>query len=190
MSRTALVALTCTVLLGSDAAAAGPAHHAPSVSVRDAGAGAYVVAASFEVAHPAAIARAVLTDYANIPKFVPDIQTSVVLARSDGVTRVEQEAVSKFLMFSKRVHLQLAIHEQADVIAFRDECGRSFKQYAGSWRLTEKDGTTRVDYELTAEPAFDVPDFLVARVLSRDAKDMIERLRAEMGRRAAAGRAP
>ena len=175
--------IVLTLLRSSGAAAAGPAHPPPALSVHDAGAGVYVVAASFDVPHPSVIARAVLTDYANIPRFVPDIRTSVVLARADGVTYVEQEAVSKFLMFSKRVHLQLAIREQGDVIAFTDECGRSFRRYAGSWRLTEQDGVTRVQYELTAEPAFDVPDFLVARVLGRDAKGMIERLRAEMDRR-------
>jgi ribosome-associated toxin RatA of RatAB toxin-antitoxin module len=175
-------------LLVASTTAVDAAPQAPSVSVRELGAGTYVVAATFEVPHPSSIARDVLTDYANIPRFVPDVRRSVVLERDGGTTRVEQEAVSKFLMFSKTVNLRLAILEEGGRISFVDECGRSFTRYAGSWQLTQEDGFTRVVYELTAQPAFEVPDFLVARVLGRDAKDMIERLRNEMNRRASGSR--
>jgi ribosome-associated toxin RatA of RatAB toxin-antitoxin module len=188
MRRMTISAPALGALLLASTAAVEAAPQAPTVSVREAGAGAYIVAASFEVPHPPSVAFDVLTDYANIPRFVPDVRRSIVLERDGGKTRVEQEAVSKFLMFSKTVHLRLAIVEEGGRISFVDECGRSFTRYAGSWHLTEESGFTRVVYELTAHPAFEVPDFLVARVLGRDAKDMIERLRSEMNRRASGTR--
>ena len=55
------------------------------------------------------VALAVLTDYEQIPRFLPDIKTSVVRERAPGRVVVEQEAVAHMLMFSKRVRLLLEI---------------------------------------------------------------------------------
>jgi len=178
------VAAVTTMCLVAASGAAGKSRPDADVSVRETSKGVYQVEARFEVAEPAAAVWAVLTDYANIPRFLKDVRVSIVRERGDGHARVEQEAVSSFMMFSRRVHLLLVIAEDGDVLRFRDESGRSFTQYAGSWRVTRQDGRTSVSYELTAQPSFSVPDFLVARVLGRDANEMIQHLRAEMTRRA------
>jgi ribosome-associated toxin RatA of RatAB toxin-antitoxin module len=147
--------------------------------------GAYVVAATFDVSHPAATVIAVLTDYEQIPRFMPDVRTSRVLERSDGLTVVEQEAVAKLMMFSKRIHLVLEVHQQAGEIRFRDRCGKSFSHYEGTWTITESvTGQTTVAYRLSATPSFDVPEFLLKRLLKRDATQMIQRLQAEIAARA------
>jgi carbon monoxide dehydrogenase subunit G len=169
-----------TAALGA-AAATGPE---PVVSVRERG-GAYVVAARFSVPAPAAVVREVLTDYANIPRFMPGVETSRVLDRADGVVRVEQEAVSKYMMFSKRVHLVLDVEESADVIRFRDRCARSFDQYEGAWTMAAGQGLTEITYALTARPAFGVPGFMIRRLLERDARVMIDGLRTEIAARPA-----
>jgi uncharacterized membrane protein len=184
MTRILPRVLAVTTLCLVATAAAGMPRGDADVSVRETSKGVYQVEARFEVAEPATAVWAVLTDYANIPRFLKDVRVSIVRERGDGHARVEQEAVSSFMMFSKRVHLLLVIAEDGEVLRFRDECGRSFTQYAGSWRVTQQDGRTSVSYELTAQPSFSVPDFLVARVLGRDANEMIQRLRAEMTRRA------
>ena len=155
-----------------------------SLSVEQTGKGTYVVNAAFEVAAPPEVVRAVLTDYENIARYLPGIRRSIVHERTSGRVRVEQEAVSRYLLFSKTVHLLLDVREEPDVIAFRDECGRSFTRYEGSWRLTAQGEKTAIVYRLTAQPAFDVPEFMVGRVLNRDAADMIKHLRAEIARRA------
>src|SRR5687767_1417222 len=184
MTRTLLrVGAVATMCLVATAAIGKPRGDA-DVSVRETSKGVYQVEARFEVAEPATTVWAVLTDYPNIPRFLKDVRVSIVRERGDGHARVEQEAVSNFLMFSRRVHLLLVIAEDGDMLRFRDECGRSFTQYAGSWRVTQHDDRTSVSYELTAKPSFSVRDFLVARVLSRDANEMIQHLRAEMTRRA------
>jgi hypothetical protein len=170
-----------TVLLALLLAVAAPA--APAISVEEGG-GGYTVAARFTVAEPDDVVREVLTDYANIPRFMPDVKASEVVAREAGHVRVQQEAVSKYLFFSKRVHLVLDVEEGAEVIRFRNRCPQSFTHYEGAWTIRRQGAYTEVHYELRAQPAFTVPGFVLRRLLNRDAGVMIERLRAEIAARA------
>jgi hypothetical protein len=57
---------------------------------------------------------------------MPDVRTSTVLERDANYAVVEQEAVAKFLMFSKPIHLVLEVHQAAGSLRFRDRCGNSF----------------------------------------------------------------
>jgi ribosome-associated toxin RatA of RatAB toxin-antitoxin module len=157
----------------------------PRVTVGESS-GLYQVAATFDVAESAATVIAVLTDFERIPNFMPDMKTSTVLERDAAGTLVEQEAVARFMMFSKRVHLVLRVSERDGTIRFRDECGKSFARYEGMWKVTAKDGRTMIEYQLGAKPKFEVPAFVLRRLLQRDATEMIERLQAEITRRAAA----
>ena len=160
------------------------AAQAPVVTVRDAGDGVYAIAAHFAVPEPAAVVQAVLTDYPNIPRFMPGVRTSRVLEQTDGRVRLEQEAVSKFMMFSKKVHLVLDVEEAPGLIRFRDGCHQSFVVYEGSWTLSPHDTGTQLAYELTAKPAFGVPGMVLRRLLERDSREMIDGLRAEISARA------
>ena len=153
------------------------------VTVNESG-GVYQLAASFSVLEPPAIAIAVLTDFERIPEFMPDMKTSNVVEHGDAGTLVEQEAVARFMMFSKRVHLMLRVSERDGTIRFRDECGRSFDRYEGLWRVIAKDGRTAIEYQLGAKPRFDVPAFVLTRLMKRDATQMIQRLQAEIAGRA------
>jgi carbon monoxide dehydrogenase subunit G len=154
----------------------------PDVTVREAG-GVYTVTARFHVAQAGAVALAVLTDYEQIPTFMPGVKSSVVLERAPGRALVEQEAVSRLMMFSRKVHLVLEIIEGPDTVSFSDRSGHSFAHYDGKWRLSPKDGGTDILYELTAKPSFDVPEFVLKRLLKRDSGRMIEALRTEMALR-------
>jgi carbon monoxide dehydrogenase subunit G len=154
----------------------------PAVTVREEQ-GVYFVSARFTVAQPAATVLAVLTDYEQIPRFMPGVETSIVRNRTATCVVVEQEAVSRMLMFSRRVHLRLKVHEERDSLQFSDTSRHSFERYEGAWRLAQDDDQTLVTYELTAEPSFSVPGFLLRRLLKRDAKQMIEGLRREIAAR-------
>jgi ribosome-associated toxin RatA of RatAB toxin-antitoxin module len=142
--------------------------------------GVYTVFAHFLVDQSPSVALTVLTDYEQIPRFMPDVRTSIVRERGTGWAVVEQEAVSAFMMFSKRVHLVLDIEEQPDALIFRDRCARSFVRYEGAWRLAHHDRRTAITYELTAVPSFEVPEWMLKRLLRRDSSQMIERLRREI----------
>ena len=183
--KTVLMLITVLAMLGLPLAAARPAGDTPVISVRDDGAG-YVVSAQFSVAESPAIVRAVLTDYEGISRFMPGVRTSRVLERTGDSARLEQEAVSRFMMFSKRVHLVLDVTEGDDAIRFRDLCGKSFIRYEGIWLIARRGDSTKIQYELTAEPAFDVPGFVLRKLFDRDARTMIEGLRSEMAARSPA----
>lgn len=170
------VTLTGLLTILATSTAASAQDTAISVVERD---GVYVVSARFTLIEPASVVRSVLTDYAGIPRFMPNVQTSRVLTRGDGTARIEQVAVSRYLMFSKQVHLVLNVEEGIDVIRFRDECGRSFAQYEGSWTMTGHGANTELYYELMARPTFSVPAFVLRKLLDRDARQMIAGLAAE-----------
>lgn len=164
------------------------AQEEPTISVTELG-GEYTVMARFVVRESPAVVREVLTDYPAIPRFMPAVRTSLVLDRSDRRARVEQEAVSKYMLFSKTIHLVLDIEESDEVIAFRDRCGRSFTRYEGSWSLrpqANQTTQTEVTYQLAARPAFSVPGFVLRKLLNRDAVVMVDRLRGEIRARDAA----
>jgi ribosome-associated toxin RatA of RatAB toxin-antitoxin module len=159
------------------------AQEAPVVSVSERD-GRYAVAARFTLSESPAAVREVLTDYDNIPRFMLEVRRSVVVERQDQRVRVEQEAVSKYMMFSRTVHLLLDIEEIDNVITFRDQFNRSFHHYDGSWTLRASEAGTVIEYQLSARPAFLVPGFVLRRLLNRDALVMIERLRHEIRGRA------
>ena len=176
--------ITCIALVAASLTAVAASMPPSVMSVRERD-GVYTVAARFEVPESATVVHDVLTDYANIPRFMPDVRTSRIVERAAGYARVEQEAVSKFILFSKRVHLVLDIEESPDVIRFRNTCSRSFEQYEGAWTIESDGGATAVAYELTARPAFRVPEFVLRKLLERDAAVMFERLRGEITARGA-----
>jgi carbon monoxide dehydrogenase subunit G len=155
----------------------------PRVDVTENG-GIYTVAAAFAVNETPDTVLAVLTDYERIPKFMPDMEISKVLERSATGAVVEQQAVSHFMLFSKRIHLVLDIREDATSLRFRDTCGKSFASYKGAWVVSQHDSVTVVDYELSARPSFDVPAFVLKRLLKRDSIDLINRITAEISARA------
>jgi ribosome-associated toxin RatA of RatAB toxin-antitoxin module len=173
------ILLSMTTPLG----AGGPASRPVTVHQQD---GVYRVAATFETAQAASLVHEVLTDYEQIPRFMPDVRSSRVVAREPGHVVVEQEATARVLFFSKTVHLRLLVRETPETIRFTDACGRSFRRYEGAWTLREQEGGVIVSYELLAQPAFEVPEFILTRLLKRDADRMIARLQAEMAARAAA----
>jgi hypothetical protein len=152
--------------------------------------GVYTVVARFLVDQPPSVAWTVLTDYEQIPRFMPDVRSSMVRSRGTGWAVVEQEAESRLMLFSKRIHLVLLIEEQPDALIFRDRCGQTFARYEGAWRLSSEDGHTVITYELTAEPSFDVPGVILKRLLRRDSGRMIVSLQREIAARAAIGAGP
>ena len=180
MRSARLLWTAAAVITATLSAAAAPE---PEVSVRESG-GIFSVSATFVVAQPADVVRAVLTDYDGIPRFMPGVESSRVLRRTGDVVHVEQQAVSKYMMFSKRVHLVLEVEEGVAVIRFRDQCNRSFAIYQGSWTFTSGPRGTEIHYALTAKPEFGVPGFVLRKVLDRDARVMIDGLRAEIAARA------
>ena len=183
----ATAALICAAMSPTMRARTDDSDLQSAVSVREKR-GVYFVTARFAVPDEPAIALAVLTDYEDIPHFMPGVEASVIKERGAGRAVVEQEAVSRLMMFKKRVYLLLEVVEGPDTLEFHDRSGRSFTRYEGKWELCASNRGTWISYELTAQPAFDVPEFLLKRLLKRDAAQMIDGLRREITSRADARR--
>ena len=177
-----LVAATVVIACSSAVSTASGTQRSPQISVTEAE-GVYSVAATFTVTAAPSTVREALTDYDRIPRFMPEVQTSNVLERTVDRVVVEQEAVARLMMFSKRVHLVLEVEEGPKTIRFRDRCGKSFTRYEGVWTVAGRDNRTDVTYHLVAHPAFDVPGFVLKRLLKRDAAAMIRRLSLEIASR-------
>lgn len=159
-----------------------PALEAPVVTVTEAD-GLFTVSAAFAVTESPQSVIAVLTDYERIPRFMPDMQISKVLERTPNGAVVEQQAISRYMLFSKTVHLVLEVHESDGGIRFRDRSGKSFESYQGAWTVSQHDSLTVVDYQLSARPSFEVPSFVLKRLLKRDSADLIDRIKAEIALR-------
>lgn len=174
----------CAVLPGAQLAATVDPASSPELTVHETH-GTYSVTARFDVPHSPEIALDVLSDYEGIPRFMPDVRTSTVLERGPGRVLVAQEAVSQFMLFSRKVHLVLEVIEEGNSIRFTDRSRKSFHHYRGSWHAVGTANGAAITYELAAKPAFDVPEFILKRLLRRDSGEMISRLRLEMAARAA-----
>jgi ribosome-associated toxin RatA of RatAB toxin-antitoxin module len=174
--------LVCLAACALVAAATLAADDAEDVRVQEEK-GTYHVTAAFEVKQSLAAAYAVLTDYEQVPRFMPDVRTSIVRERTPERILLEQEAVAKLMFFSKKVQLLLEVQETPDTITFKDTAGKSFAKYEGTWTLTARDDRTDIRYALTAKPTFSVPKFILTKLLKRDAGRMIDGLRAEMAKR-------
>ena len=182
--RTALV--TAVLLAVATGLAHGQAVDRPAVTIGRDGT-CYTVAAQFSVPQPVTTVLEVLSDYEGIPRFMPDIKKSIVHERTQTRTVVEQEAISRVMLFSKRLYLMLEVHRDHDTLRFSDISRRSFRRYEGAWHVKRHDGQTVIVYRLTADPSFSVPAFLIRRLLERDAHETIDRLRGEISRRGSRG---
>ena len=184
-SRARRAAVLLAVLLASLGQPALGSEHdrgggEPEVVVSDER-GTYRITARFTVAEPHTTVLAVLTDYDRIPSFMPDVRTSRVVDRTPTHLIVEQEAVARVMLFSRTIHLRLAVDQFPGILRFRDIGGRSFERYEGTWGISPGErGGSVITYTLTARPSFEVPGFLLKRLLRRDAREMIVRLKARI----------
>jgi hypothetical protein len=148
--------------------------------------GAYRLAGEFAVEAGTAVIWGVLTDYDGIGSFVSSIKSSRVLRREPEAAVIEQEGDGRFLFFSRRVKLTLAVRENNPAgIDFRDLDGSQFKQYEGSWRISLSTGGCVVAYELTALPDPSLwPRFAARKTLRKNVQRQLEEVRVEIERRA------
>lgn len=136
---------------------------------------------------PAAVAWQVLTDYDGIGRFVTSMRESRVTERAENHLLVEQVAVSRLFLFSRRFRATLWVEEvPPDTIRFEDVLGRDFDGYRGEWRIEPRDGGLELVYQVTARPHTPVPDMFARGLFRHTARDLLAQVKAEIERRAAA----
>jgi hypothetical protein len=187
MTRCWFGTLLCAVALVStdSRAACEPADVAVQTHVDH---GTYAVSADFVTPVSRDVVWSVLSDYGRLPTFVQGLRSSVIQRRTGGTLTVEQDAVGRYLFFSREVHLRLEITEQPrHSIVFRDSQATDFDAYAGSWRLSSTPGGCRVEYQLRARPKRSMPGFVGLKAFRDGASILIKQVQVEMCRRAAGG---
>lgn len=144
----------------------------------------YTLEGGFEVKAGNHVVWQVLTDYDDLPHFVPSIRSSIAWKLADGGLLVVQDFEGKALIFSRDMRVRLAVSEQPEHdIAFRDTALGDFEVYEGSWQLQTTGSSTKVTYRLRARLRDAPPDFIARGAFKASAVQMLGLLRDEVVRR-------
>ena len=129
------------------------------------------------------VAWAVLNDYENMPRFVPDILATRLISAGPGRKRVEIDGVARLLFLEFPTHTTLDVVDQPDGSVAIDSVAGNLAIH-GAVRVHGDGPTTRVDYQVRMTPDFWLPpligDFLIGRQIMRQFEGVV----AEMHRRA------
>ena len=140
----------------------------------------------FAIGASPAVAWSVLTDYDGIERFVHSMRESRVTYRDADSVYVDQLAVGRMFLFSRRLHTELHIHEEPPRrVLFEDALGRDFRSYRGEWEIESTTAGAIVTYELEADPSFPIPEFVARGLIRSAARELLAEVRTEIERRAA-----
>ena len=130
---------------------------------------------------------AVLTDYANLSRFIPNLETSRLLWRRANVVGLEQEGAQSFigLRFKARVQLELTEELAQRRLSFVMVKG-DFRRFEGSWQIGQDARGTTLLYELTVQGCVGMPIGLIEQRLREDLAANLRAVQQEALRRATA----
>ena len=147
--------------------------------------GIYNLTGEFVIQMPPQLIWNVLTDYSQIPSFVSVVEHSSVEKLSPDTFIMDQTTKGTFFVFSKKIRLLLKIKEDPITkLSFTDLSKEDFHVYEGNWQIQEigKEGY-KVQYELSAKPAFFSPGFITRGAFQTGVKEYMEEVRLEINRR-------
>jgi ribosome-associated toxin RatA of RatAB toxin-antitoxin module len=132
------------------------------------------VAASGNVKASPATVWKILTNYEDMPQFVPDLEKAKVLSRTGNRAIIEQSGVARFLFLSRSIHLIVQVAEEPMSSIDISLVTGDMKVYSCRWELTPlPDGGTRINYSGKMVPKFYVPGMLGANIIRRDIVHMM-----------------
>lgn len=130
---------------------------------------------------------AVLTDYGNLSRFIPNLQSSRLLWRRGNVVGLEQEGAQSFigLRFKARVQLELTEQLEQRRLSFVMVKG-DFRRFEGAWQIGHDSSGTTLLYELTVQGCVGMPIGLIEQRLREDLAANLRAVQQEALRRATA----
>lgn len=150
-----------------------------------------VVHAAAEIPGDVRLAWDVLTAYERYPEFVPDLQVSRVVARSERVVSVEQRGSAGWLFYRIPVSVDLAVIEEPFERVRCVATGGDFHAFEGTYRLVPLAQGVRIEYSGRMVPAFRLPPLIGMAALRAMVARQFDGLVREIERRGAApGSAP
>jgi len=128
---------------------------------------------------------AVLTDYDQLSRFIPNLQTSRLLWRRANVVGLEQEGAQTFmgLRFKARVQLELTEHLEDRRLSFVMSKG-DFRRFEGVWQIGGGAGSSTLLYDLTVQGCVGMPIGLIEQRLQEDLANNVRGVQQEAQRRA------
>lgn len=130
---------------------------------------------------------AVLTDYDNLHRFIPNLASSRQIWRRSNLVAVEQVGTQQFcgLRFSARVTLELEENRAAGRLAFRMLDG-DFRCFQGSWVVGSDATSSWILYDLTVQGKPGMPIGLIEQRLQEDLACNVRGVQQEAMRRSKA----
>lgn len=135
----------------------------------------YRIASSGTVTATPAVVWRILTDYQHLADYLPNLTSTRVVSRDGDTVIVEQLGTARFLFFSQPIRLVVQVHER---VPDRIDIGLvdgDMKVYRATWELSPLAGATgtRVVYNATIVPKFDVPGIIGTSVVRKDVARMM-----------------
>lgn len=121
---------------------------------------AYVIAAHGDVVADAAVAWRVLTDYDRYAAFVPDLDASRTVSRSQDAAVVEQRGELRFLFIRFPLEVRYAVREQPPTVVESRATSGSFRELTGRYELRPNGAALRVVYSGRLVPNFAMPPLI------------------------------
>lgn len=132
------------------------------------------------------IAWQVLTDYDNLARFVPGLQTSRIVSEPGAPLLLQQTGQSGFLWLTLPIEVVVRIVEvPLEAIRFSAVSG-TLKSKSGEWRIEAQDDATLLIYRASIVPGFWVPPLIGTAMMGQDVRSKLVGVANEMTRRAAA----
>ena len=173
------------------------AHAEPGLAAEDvlveaerAGEGVEVRARAL-IAAPQSLIWEVLTNYEQLPSFIPGIATSAVRSRQGGKVTVDQSGEASFLVFSFPINIRLEVTESPpDWVASRAVSG-NLRRMNGRYDIQpDARGRVLLRYSGVIEPDFELPPLIGTAALRSMVEQQFMAMVAEIERRGAAAGTP
>lgn len=145
----------------------------------------YQIKSSGKVAAMPAVVWRILTDYEHFADYLPNLHSVRVMSRDNDSVIVEQLGEARFLFFSQAIRLVVQVHERAPDRIDISLVEGDMKIYRARWELTPLVGAagTRVEYNATIEPKFDVPEAVGISVVRKDVAEMMSAMLSRLDRK-------
>jgi ribosome-associated toxin RatA of RatAB toxin-antitoxin module len=154
----------------------------PFVSVAKSGE-TYQVSVRVGVSAQRAVVWRVLTDYDNLHRFVPGMQSSRIVSARGEPLLLEQKGEAGLLFIKLTTTTVSRILEAPEQEIRFDLVSGNLKRMKGSWVLTGHDHTIIVEYRAELVPGFPVPPVIGPAVMAQNVKAMVEGVIQEIERR-------
>ena len=126
----------------------------------------------------------VLTDYDNLPRFIPGLSVSAVQRRAGNRVLLEQKGEARFLVFSYPIEVRLEVLESpSDSITSRG-VGGNLKRMSGRYDLASARGGVLLRYTGEFEPDFGLPPIIGTLAVRTMVEEQFAAIVAEIERRA------